>query len=112
MRAPNNANTTRLDFRLRPDQKRLIEQAAEESGRTVTDFAIECLMREAERALESTRMRVLSERDSKLFLAMLREQPKPNAAMRAAARAWEENQTALEAFAAKRKSKARGRSRG
>jgi hypothetical protein len=57
-------------------------------------------------------MRVLSERDSKLFLAMLREQPKPNAAMRAAARAWEENQAALEAFDAKRKSKARGRSRG
>ena len=98
MRAPNDATTTRMDFRRRPEQKRLIEQAAEESGRTITDYAIAALVKAAEQTLESTRMRVLTERDSKLFLAMLGGKSKPNAALRAAARAWEENQAALEAF--------------
>lgn len=115
MRAPNDATTTRMDFRLRPEQKRLIEQAAEESGRTITDYAIAALVKAAEQTLESTRMRVLTERDSKLFLAMLGGKSKPNAALRAAARAWEENQAALEAFDARRKPTkrgTRGRSRG
>jgi uncharacterized protein (DUF1778 family) len=83
--------STRLDFRLRHDEKQLIEQAAEVEGRTVTDYAIDTLLKAAAASVDRATTRQLSVRDTKRFLALFSEPPAPNAALRAAARAWERN---------------------
>lgn len=77
----------RLNFRLPPEIKERIENAALISGVTVTDFAITALVNSAEEILEKHQMRVLSDRDRDLFLALLEdEDAEPNEALKKAAR--------------------------
>jgi uncharacterized protein (DUF1778 family) len=81
---PNNS--ARLDFRVSPAHKSLIERAATAQGQTVSSFAIATLIKAAEEALRSETARVLSARDSRAFLAMLHDPAAPNPALKAAAR--------------------------
>lgn len=77
----------RLNFRLEPQKKRLIEQAAAIRGLSVTDFAVTTLYREAQEVLSSEQSLLLSDRDRDAFLAALDRPPAPNAkALRAAKR--------------------------
>jgi uncharacterized protein (DUF1778 family) len=77
----------RLNFRLEPQKKRLIEQAAAIRGLSLTDFAVTTLFREAQEVLSSEQSLVLSDRDRDAFLAALDRPPAPNAkALRAAKR--------------------------
>jgi uncharacterized protein (DUF1778 family) len=80
---PNQS--ARLDFRLSPEQKSLIERAARITGQTVSGFATTILLRAAEDAIERETHRTLSDRDAAGFLAMLDSAEGPNDALKAAA---------------------------
>jgi uncharacterized protein (DUF1778 family) len=82
----------RLDFRLSPLAKEMIEQAAVVSGQTISDFAVTTLVKSAEEILERHRQRQLSDRDRDLFLKMLDHPPRPNAALRRAAARYKKQQ--------------------
>lgn len=77
---------SRLDFRVKPEQKTLIERAASVRGQTVTDFAVAALLKEAHATIDEAELRTLSQRDSKTFLELLKADREPNAALKSAAR--------------------------
>lgn len=74
----------RLNFRLPPEIKEKIENAAIVSGVTVTDFAITALANTAQAVLEKHQTTILSDRDRDIFLAMLENPPEPNEALKKA----------------------------
>ncbi len=78
--------SARLDFRVSPEHKSLIERAASAQGQTVSSFAIATLLKSAEEAIQSETARTLSARDSQIFLAMLSAPAGPNAALKTAAK--------------------------
>jgi uncharacterized protein (DUF1778 family) len=78
----------RIEARITPRQKRLFERAAAIEGVTLTDFAISSMQRAATRALQEHTTIALSERSQRAFVEALMNPPEPNAALRAAARAY------------------------
>jgi uncharacterized protein (DUF1778 family) len=76
----------RLDFRLSPEHKSLIERAAAAEGQTVSSFAVASLVKAAEEAIQRASVRTLSAHDSQAFLKMLESDAAPNAALKAAAK--------------------------
>jgi uncharacterized protein (DUF1778 family) len=77
----------RIDLRLPPDQKRLIEQAATLSGLTVSGFILNSSSRHAREVIRETAVIELSNRDRDRFLAALDDQEaQPSPALRRAAR--------------------------
>lgn len=86
MSAVPNPQSARLDFRISPEHKQLIERAAAAQGQTVSSFAASTLIKAAEAAIEGATVRRLSARDSQTFLAMLDAPTAPNAALKEAAR--------------------------
>jgi uncharacterized protein (DUF1778 family) len=91
MSALPNTPSSRLDFRISPEHKALIERAASAQGQTVSNFAISTLLKAAEEAIHSETMRVLSARDGRRFLALIDAVPAPNAALKAAAARYRES---------------------
>lgn len=85
MSALPQSQNARLDFRISPEQKALIERAAAAQGQTITSFAVSVLVRAANEMIQKDTERELSERDSQVFLDMLSAPSKPNAALKAAA---------------------------
>jgi len=84
-RAEKQINTVaRLNFRLPPEAKDKIEQAAAASGLNVTDFAVHALVNIADEVLDRHSTRKLSDRDRDIFLAMLDADDEPNAALKSA----------------------------
>lgn len=77
--------SARLDFRLSPEHKSLIERAASIDGQTVSSFVIATLLRAAREAIERSSVTTLSKRDSEAFLEMLDSDAEPNKALKAAA---------------------------
>lgn len=77
---------SRLDFRISPEHKLLIERAASVEGQTVSSFAIASLVKAAEETIQRAAVRMLSTRDSRIFLDMLDSDAGPNAALKAAAK--------------------------
>jgi len=66
----------RLETRVTPDQKSLIERAAALQGRTVTDFVLTSVQDAARRAIEEHQRIDLSVRDSQAFVeALIKPQP-------------------------------------
>lgn len=63
--------TTRLDVRIRPEAKKLIEQAADILGVSTTDFASATLVTEAQAVLDRHHRIVLNNADRDRFLQML-----------------------------------------
>jgi len=81
------SSSARLNFRLPAEIKEVIEQAAAQTGQTVSDFAVTTLAQAARQVLHEQSVTRLSARDSKRFLAMLDdESTKPNKALVAAAK--------------------------
>jgi uncharacterized protein (DUF1778 family) len=78
-------NDARLDFRLNSQAKELIERAAVLSGLSVSDFATSTLVEKARQVIDTETTRNLTERDARLFLALL-DDGRPNAALKRAAR--------------------------
>jgi uncharacterized protein (DUF1778 family) len=76
----------RMDFRLSPAHKALIEKAAAYSGESLTGFAVAALVDEARRVVRDYESVVLSARDRERFLMLLDSAPAPSSALRRAAR--------------------------
>ena len=85
MASSHDPPAARLDFRVKPEHKSLIERRRPSKG-SVTDFAVAILVKAAHETIERAALRTLSARDSKVFLQMLRSTAAPNAALKAAAK--------------------------
>lgn len=87
MSTTSENNDARLNFRLPSNLKELIEQAATELGQSVTEFAVSSLVRDAREVIQQSQQTRLTNRDRRIFLAMLDDvDARPNAALKAAAR--------------------------
>jgi uncharacterized protein (DUF1778 family) len=82
------ARQARIEARVSPRQKRLFERAAAIEGVTLTDFAVSSMQRAATRALRQHATIELSENSQRTFVEALMNPPEPNAALRAAAKAY------------------------
>ena len=81
------SKSERVDLRLPPEQKRLIEQAATLSGLTVSGFILGSTLERARHIVRETAVIELSARDRDRFLAALDdERARPGPAFRRAAR--------------------------
>ena len=79
--------TARLELRLDPNRKHLIEQAASLLGQSVSAFTVSSAVREAGEIVERFGTFSLGDRDRNAFLAALDNPPKPNARLRKAFKA-------------------------
>ena len=77
--------TQRLEARVSPEQKELIERAATLRGQTVTGFIVDSVQRAAEDALRTEQI-ALSARDSAAFVQAALEPAEPNERLLRAAR--------------------------
>lgn len=77
----------RLDIRLDPDRKKLIEEAASLLGETVTAFTVSSAVREAGQIIERFGTISLTDRDRETFLDALDAPAKANARLKKAFKA-------------------------
>jgi uncharacterized protein (DUF1778 family) len=77
--------TERLEARVTPELKRTIARAARLAGRSITDFVLESVQKSAHETILEHEVIRLNAEQSKAFVAMLLNPPKPNAKLRAAA---------------------------
>lgn len=75
----------RLEARVSPDQKELIQRAAALTGRSLTDFVVSSAQAAAEEAIRTHAVIRLSARDTAILVEALLNPPEPNEALRAAA---------------------------
>ena len=74
----------RLEVRIAADQKRLIQRAADISGRSLSDFVVACLQEASLKTNEQLEKIRASEHDSIVFTEALLNPPKPDERLRAA----------------------------
>ena len=86
--APDRAasKTARLEARITPDQKALLERAAALSGRTLSEFVISSAQETAARMVREQEVMTLRGRDRKAFVAALLKPSAPGNRLRRAAR--------------------------
>lgn len=75
----------RLEARVTPETKALLQKAADLSGRTLTDFVTSSAQAEAQRVIQQHQTLKLSLEDSEAFVNALLNPPEPNDALKAAA---------------------------
>lgn len=75
----------RLEARVDPETKALLQKAADLEGRTLTDFVAASAQAEAKRVIEQHRTLKLSAEDSIAFAEAILNPPKPNDALKKAA---------------------------
>lgn len=76
----------RLEARITPDQKRLIERAAELRGTTVTEFVVASAQQAAADTIKDFEVLTLRDQARKVFVHAILNPPPPSEAARAAAR--------------------------
>jgi uncharacterized protein (DUF1778 family) len=76
----------RLEARVSPEQKSLLERAAALEGRSLTDFVVASAHAAAMETIQRHEMIALSARDILAFTQALMHPPAPNERLRAAAR--------------------------
>lgn len=81
---------TRLDFRLDPDAKEVIAQAAHVAGKSLSEFAVSSLVQSAQEVLEKHQTITFSNRDFDDFLEAIDADAEPNAALKQAAERYQE----------------------
>ncbi|MCL5962513.1 MAG: DUF1778 domain-containing protein [Chloroflexi bacterium] len=84
--APATIKSERLEARVTPQQKDLIQRAAHLSGRSVTDFIVDSLQSAAEETIRTHQVMELTARSTEAFVNSLLNAPAPNERLRAAAR--------------------------
>jgi uncharacterized protein (DUF1778 family) len=77
----------RMSMRVRADEKAMLLRAAALENTDLTDFVLQHALRGAKAVIEEAEHISLSERDSLRVLDVLENPPRPNAKLRAAARA-------------------------
>lgn len=75
----------RLEARVSPETKALLQKAADLEGRTLTDFIVASVQAEAQRVIKQYQALALSLEDSEAFVDALLNPPKPNDLLKAAA---------------------------
>jgi uncharacterized protein (DUF1778 family) len=80
------ARIERLEARITPEVKRLIQEAANLEGRTVSEFLITSAQAAARKTIEEYQAMKLSARDREIFIAALLNPPEPSARLKAAAK--------------------------
>lgn len=75
----------RLETRLSPEQKALLERAAALEGRSLSDFVVTSAQAAALATIERFEVIMLTARDSRAFMEALMNPPAPNERLRAAA---------------------------
>jgi uncharacterized protein (DUF1778 family) len=75
----------RLEARIAPNQKRLIQRAAELRGTTVTDFVVASAQEAAEKTIHDFEVLTLRDDARERFVQAILNPAAPNAAARAAA---------------------------
>jgi uncharacterized protein (DUF1778 family) len=80
----------RIDVRLRPEQKSLIEKAAHIKGLTLTDFIIQNAVENAKQAIRENETWTLERPDAELFAAALAATPSLGPQLTQAARRYKE----------------------
>jgi uncharacterized protein (DUF1778 family) len=82
----------RLNFRLPPDLKNVIEAAAAHLGQSVSDYAVATLVQDARAVLRQHDVTVLSDRDRDIFVALLDDPgARPNKALLDAAKRYKKH---------------------
>jgi uncharacterized protein (DUF1778 family) len=75
----------RLEARISPETKSLLQKAADLEGRTLTDFVVVSVQAEAYRVIEKHQKLKLNLEDSQAFVDALLNPPSPNEALKKAA---------------------------
>lgn len=90
MKAPqpnySSEKSERLEARLSQMQKKLIQHAADLSGRSLTDFVLKTLQEAAHKVIREHEIVTLTADESKHFVNVLMSPPKPNKALQKAAK--------------------------
>lgn len=81
----SSAKQQRLEARITPEQKELLQQAAALEGTSLSDFVVRSAQRAAEQSIRDHAVITLTARESQAFVEALLEPAAPNAALRAAA---------------------------
>ncbi len=88
--ATDPKTTARLEARISPETKALIQKAADLEGRTLTDFVVASVQAEAYRVIEQHQTLKLSLEDSEAFVDAILNPPAPNHALKLAALRYKE----------------------
>ncbi|MDJ0675811.1 MAG: DUF1778 domain-containing protein [Calothrix sp. MO_167.B42] len=80
----------RLEARISPETKALLQKAADLEGRTLTDFVVAAVRAEACRVIEQHQTLKLSIEDSKAFVDALLNPAEPNDALKVAAQRYKQ----------------------
>jgi len=88
--ARKRAEDNRMDLRLEPEHKDLIKRAAAYSGESITNFAVSTLVSKARRVVREHETTTLTAADRDRFIALIDNPPKPNQALRRAAKSHRE----------------------
>lgn len=72
----------RLDFRVSPDQKSILERAAEIKHVSLSSYVISSSLRQAQIDLTENETLILSNRDRDSIMAALENPPEPNEALK------------------------------
>jgi uncharacterized protein (DUF1778 family) len=84
-RKATRQRSERVEARLTPQQKRLLERAAALDGRTLTDFVLSSAQAAAAETIARHELLELTPEDQGVFVAALLKPPAPNKELRAAA---------------------------
>lgn len=79
------ARHERLETRITPEQKELLQRAASLEGRTLTDFVLTSAQDAAQRTIEAHTVLALSARDQRAFITALLNPPPPSKRLKRAA---------------------------
>lgn len=83
--SPIPKQIARLESRITPETKALLQKAADLEGRTLTDFVIASVHAEALRVIERHQTLKLSMSDAESFVDAILNPPQPKDALKAAA---------------------------
>lgn len=81
---------SRIDLRISPEQKELLERAASLKGLSVSSYLLSNSIETATRDIESHEKLVMSDNDRDLFLSLMENPPEPNQALKSAMKRFQE----------------------
>lgn len=87
---PVSKKSGRLQMRLPPERRDLLERAATLTGRSLTEFVLDSAEQAAIRTLEERQVLNLTQQDTDFLVATLLNPPEPGLQLRQAARDYQE----------------------
>ena len=83
--------STRLDLRIEPEIKKLLEKAAKRKGLSLSSYVKSTAIKDAQEIEEQSILLRLSKQDSELFLSALGNPPEPSEVLKSAFANYQEN---------------------